>query len=394
MRTLLLGLALLALSRTTLAEVWEDPDLPAALASASLVIVGKAPPEGSRGEPRVRFQVERRIHGEGGLREVEVSGLHDPTATSGPSFEPGERVLFVLTRGPDGTLRTPTPTFGRFPLRGEQVLYAALRDTFLRLELPLVDYERFLLLALGRPAEEAWLEALLGHLRSSGPGETGPARARSYLALEALCLVGRGQGAGQELTATIARYLDPAGPFQLRISALRALAACGDNPLPALLSALERDPEPAVRTAAARLLARAGAASPPAGLVERLGGLLPTAPTQPVRFVGPTDPRTNSWPSPRVALLQAIAALGPAPARGALLSALDEPTQPGDALLATAEALGRLRDDRSLARELAGRLRGDGEPRDLALCRALAALTGLPHGEDAAAWKEWARAGR
>lgn len=388
-------LAALALPVPARAEVWEDPDLPAALGSASLVVIGRAPAAGSSGQPRVRFTVERVLAGEA-RGAIDVGGLHDPTATSGPAFEPDERVLLILARGRDGDLRTPTPTFGRFPLRGEpgaeQVLFAALRDTFLRLTLPLADYEPFLRLTLGQAPAPEWVERLRAHLRGSGPGETGPARARSYLALETLARAGTPD---EELAGVITRYLDPEGPFQLRISALRALARCAGSPVPALLGALERDPEPAVRTCAARLLA--GCAAEPGArpaLAARLGALLPTAPAEPVRFVGPSDPRLNRWPAPRVALVEALAALGAGPARAGLLAALDDREQPGEVLVALGAALSTLRADPTLGRELAGRLRGDGQTRDLVICRTLEQLTGLAHGQDVSAWRAWAHAGR
>lgn len=378
-------LALLWLASPALSEVWADPDLPAALASSSLVVVARAPAEGSQGQPWVTFRVERLLHGGQPPPEVVVGGLHDPTAVAGPSFEPDEQVLLLLVRGDDGKLRVPTPTFGRFPLRGETVLFAALRDTFLRLELPRPDYERFLQVALGRPPEAAWLEGLRAHLGGSGPGEAGPARARSYLALETLALCGERSA---QVEAAVGRYLDPGAPFQLRVSAVRALAACAVDPATRLLEAAGRDPEPAVRSAAATLLGRV--VPPPPGLVARLAALLAQAPTGRVRFVGPGDPRLNTWPSPREALLQSIAKLGPAPARAALLEQLDQPELPGEELGAVARALVLLRDDADLPRELARRLRGTADLRDQALCGALTRLTGLPHGEDVAAWKTWA----
>src|SRR5262245_59870100 len=99
----LLCLALLPLPAR--GDSWEDPDLVAGPSSAAGVVVARAPAEGSSGKPVVRFTVEKLIHERGGPppAEIEVGGLHDPGIPElrGPSFEPGERVLLILQRGPE-----------------------------------------------------------------------------------------------------------------------------------------------------------------------------------------------------------------------------------------------------------------------------------------------------
>lgn len=386
MRAPLLCLVLLALPAR--ADTWEDPELVAALSSATCVVIARAPAEGSSGRPVVRFQVEKLLHERGGPPppEIEVGGLHDPgnPELGGPSFEAGERVLFILQRGPEGRLVTPTPTFGRFPLRGEKVLFAALRDTNLRLELPLADYEQFLLLALGR-REAGWLEQLGAHLKAASAAQGGAERSRLYLALEAFALAGVPD---VELARAATRCLEPTTPFQLRVSALRALAAVALDPLPALLQAAERDPEPAVRSAALGLL-RAGPDQAPA-VVERLVRLLPDASPYTVRFTAPTDPRTNAWPSPRLAAVRAIDRLGAAAARPTLIQLVGDDEQPADVFLAALEALARPGRDPALARQLAGKLRAEGDARNEPLVQALELLTGETR-PDVAAWKAWSK---
>lgn len=379
-------LALLAFMPLARADVWADPDMAEAVAGAELIVLARAPAGGSHERPVVRFAVERTLAGKAPA-ELEVSGLHDPTMSAGPVFAPGERVYLLLRRH-QGRWQVPTPTFGRYPLREGAVHYATLRDTYLRLTLAPADFEAYVALLLGRP-DERWLAALRADLRESSPVGVEPAtRARQYLALEALARVG-----GAADLPAIEACLTPEAPFQLRVSACRALArAAGPAAGERLLTLAREDPEPAVRTAAARAL---GALSPPPRrLVARLASLLARADPEPVRFSGPNDPRTNRWPSPQVALLEAITRLGAAPAKGELLALLDAPSTPLEPFSAALRALLTLKGDRDLPRELARRLGREGvtggDLYDRELCAALTQLTGERFGLDVARWKAWA----
>lgn len=385
---------LVLVTAPTRAAVWEDPDLATALARAVHVVRGRAPAEGARGRPTVTFRVEVSLKGAAPGTALEVGGLHDPSASPGPVFAPDEQVWLIVVKDDEtGALRMPTPTFGRYPLREGQVVHATPRDTYLRLSLPEDLFVALVRLHLGQ-RDAAWLDALRRHLDGVAPTEPGPPRALAFVGLEALALVGEEADA-----ARAERLLDPAGPFQLRVSACRALArSLGARAAPRLVKVVQADPEPAVRSAAADLLARAP--GPPShageGLARRLVALVAEAPAEPVRFVGPNDPRLNAWPSPRVALLRAIGRAGPAPVRADLLALLDGPAQPLEVFSEVLRALLLLDDDRALSLDLAARLRPDDsdEPgddlRNRELCAALTMHTRLEHGLDVARWRAWA----
>lgn len=381
-------LLLLALATPAAADVWEDPDFQAAVREAELVARVRAPAQGSRGQPQVRFTVERVLEGGGGPPpgELLVGGFHDPTMTAGPTFQPSEVLYLVLVRR-EGGLAVPTPTLGRYPVREGLVRHATLRDTYLRLDLPEGDFERFVAVVRGRAPDPAWAAGLRQHLEAHPPEVEGPDRARAYLALETLALAG-----AEEDGPRAARFLVAESPYQLRISALRALAgALGKRAAGALLKAAREDPEPAVRTAAVRLL---GAMDPPPErLVERLAELLPGAPERPIRFSGPNDPRLNRWPSPRAALLEAIGRRGAAPVKAAVLACLDGFDEL-ETLSAALRALIPLRDDPGLPGELVARFQGPeqagAELINRELCIALERLTGRDFGLDVARWRAWA----
>jgi len=378
-----LGL-LIATTAAARGDVWEDPGMAEAVARAEVIVRARAPAEGASGEPRVAFRVEEVLKGRLATPSVEVGGLHDPTRGDGPVFRPDEAVYLVLERGEDGRLDVPTPTMGRFPVRDGDVHYVALRDTYLRVTLPAADFEAYVGLLLGR-RDEGWLTGLRTHLAAGAPADEGPARMRHYLALESLVRAGRPADA-----EAVVRYLDPeAAPFQMRVSAGRALAACaGGRAAGRLLTVARADPEPAVRTTAIRCIA--ALPEPPAEAVDRLLALFADATTEPVRFSGPTDPRLNAWPSPKVALLQAVARIGAAPARERLLTELGEDHRL-EVYAAVLRTLLSLEDDTELAADLVARFRS---PADEAaelynqeLCAALTRLTGAEHGLDVAAWR-------
>jgi hypothetical protein len=380
--TFLLTLALLPAAQ---ADIWEDPDLAQALIEADSVIRARAP-AASQGQPTVNFVVERVLKGsldEGAA--IEVGGLHDPTRVEGPTFAADEVVYLILRRDGDGNLLAPTPTFGRYPLRDGSVKYATPRDTFLRVDLPEEDWVRYLELHLGK-RDDAWLSGVREHLQRGKVEDTGDARARHYMALEALALAGTPDDA-----ETIARFLAPAGPFQLRISACRALTtALGPRAAANLFKAARSDPEPAVRTAATQLLGDLDPAPP--GLVARLLRLFPEASRDTVIFVGINDPRSNTWPSPRLALIQVLRKLGPAPAKDTFLEALETDAGPEEAQEIVL-ALCELKDDPALPGQLVDRFRPAEQPDAAAynrvLCAALARITGQELGEDTDAWQEW-----
>ncbi|MGE0709216.1 MAG: hypothetical protein AB7N76_19870 [Planctomycetota bacterium] len=388
MRAALLLCVLLASAAR--AEVWRDPTLDEALKGADLVVRAVALEDGREGVEEVRFQVEEALHGQA-PRELAVAGLIDPTRIKGPTFvKRGQRALLLLAKRKRGAgWAIPTPTFGRFRLDGETVKLAPLRDTYLRLDLARDDYERFLRLRLGRRPDPAWLAALRAHLDAAQPEPVpADARARQYLALEALAQVGQAEDA-----ARAAKILTKVQPFQLRISACRALArAAGAKAAGRLLELGREDESKAVRIAAIRALA--GLDPPPRGLVEKLAGLLPSATSEPFRLSqGPNDPRTNEWPSPRATLLQAIAKHGVAPVRAQVLAILEEPQVALPVFSVALEALLTLEQDPALPRELAARFRSEREVGaqlyNRELCIALTKLTRQRFGEDVAAWRRW-----
>lgn len=370
------SLLLTLLSATSAgAAVWTDPSFGRALRAADLVVRVQAPAAGSKAVPRVRFKVLATLKGRAPARVV-VENLHDPTRCAGPTFAPREELYLVLLRR-NGRYRVPTPTMGRFPVRGARVKFVALRDTFLRLELSKSDFERYVQLRLEHP-DRAWLAGLRQTLRRTKPS------ARSYLALEALALAG-----DREDRDLVTPFLEPRFPYQLRISACRALRqVLGRRSAARLLRVAKSDPEAAVRTAAVRLLASISRR----GLVRRLARLLPRAPEKRVLFVGPNDPRLNSWPSPKVALLRAIAARGAAPAKPVLLALLRGAPRL-EVLEAVLSALMRLRKDARLPGELIARFKGGAGANDglfnSALCAALTRLTGEKLGDDPARWRSW-----
>lgn len=388
MRTPILTLSVLlaAAVAPVHAEVWTDPDMADAVAGAELIVLARAPARGSSGKPRVRFSVERTLKGEA-PPSVVVGGLHDPTTGPGPVFRPGEQV-YLLLRKHEGLWQVPTPTCGRFPLRDGRVLFATLRDTYLRLTLFPGDFEAFVALLLGK-RDSDWLQGLRAHLHATGPTNAeAPVRARQYVALEALARAG-----GPSDRTLIRRYLVEDAPFQLRISACRALAKVGPRAIEDLESTITTDREPAVRTAAIRALCRIRPA--PRDLVRRLADLLPGAPIEPVRFAGPNDPRLNKWPSPKVALLNGIGEAGPRAARADLLAVLDRREVRPDVFSAALKALLRLQGDDLLAHELIERFRDDdsvgADLLNRELCAALTRLTGQPFGADVSAWQRWSR---
>ena len=367
------------------ARTWTDPGMKRAVEAAELIVRVQAPAAGSSKLARVRFRVLETLKGRA-LSAVTVGNLHDPARCSGPVFQPDEQLYLLLTRDRRGRFVVPTPTFGRFPIRNGVVRYAALRGTHLRLDLPTPDFAAYLRLLLGK-VDAGWLAGLRKHLDET-PHTAGRAEvSRAYLALEALAVA----GSPEDLPRT-RRFLVADAPYQLRISALRALTRSGSRAGAALLRAAEHDPEPAVRTAAFRCLAKVASAAD----VPRLLQLLPKASQDPVHFTGPTDPRLNAWPAPRVALLEVIAKLGRAgvaQAQPTLLKLIDDPATSIQALGAALEALTRVgarvaphlvaRLDRH--RDLRGRLT------TAALCATLQKVTGRPLGVDVEAWRLWAR---
>ena len=383
MRAVAFGWWLALLPQLALAEVWEDPDLAQALIEAEAVVRVRVP-AASQGQPRVRVEVERVLKGElepGAA--LDVGGLHDPTRIAGPTFAAGDALYLILRRAKDGWA-VPTPTFGRYPLRDGVVKYATLRDTYLRIDLPEDDWVRYLRLHLEGRADAGWLQGLREHLARGGPGDTGPARARHYLALEVLAL--RGEPDDAEV---IAAYQLHDGPFQLRVSACRALHhALGARAATNLLASAGKDPEPAVRSLATQLLAELRPAPP--GLVQQLVRIYPQASADAVRFAGINDPRTNTWPSPRLALIRAFRALGPAPAKDALLDTLDD-VGPAEAE-ALVQTLGAIEGDPRLPGQLVDRFRDpgpEGSAVNRLICAVLRRVTGQTFGDDPDAWLGW-----
>lgn len=372
--------------------MWADPTLREALAGADLIVLGESVEDGREGEEQVRFRALRTLKGEAPSDPFPVAGLIDPTRVKGPTFiRRGQRALLLLKRRRAAAgYAIPTPTFGRFRVAaGEVVKHAALRDTWLRLDLPLADYERFLRLRLGQPAEGAWVRALQASLLGLEPKAEPAELARAYLALEVLVQAGRARDQQQ-----IAPFLHAKWPLQLRVSACRALGAvAGRAAAGRLLRVAREDESKAVRTAAIRCLAALD--PPPQGLVERLAGLLPKATSEPFYLNhGPNDPRTNQWPAPRVALLEAIARHGAGPVRAQLLALLEEEQVALTVFSAALAALLEL-DGEQLVDELVARFRPGAQVGaklyNRELCIALTKRTRQRFGEDTAAWRRWAK---
>lgn len=384
-RSALAFAVLLSLTATAGAEVWTDPSLAEALAGADLVVRAKAPKEGAQAQEAITFRVLGTLKGDAPAT-VSVGGLHDPTRSAGASFAPDAEVLLILQKKGDA-YRVPTPTFGRYPIREGVVHYATLRDTYLRLALPLSDFAAFIALQLERPQAE-WLAGLRAGLAKGSPSDRGDDLAQRYLALESLALVG-----GEEDKQSIVRYLDPSGPFQLRVSACRALArAMGSRAAGRLLKVAGEDAEPAVRTAAIGALGRL--APPPSGLVKRLAALLPSASGKTVRFSRPTDPRLNKWPSPKAAALRVITRHGAAPVKQEILRVVATDSEAtAEVFTAALKALISLKGDPKLPAQLVRCFRAEGEVSsdvyNREICAALTLVTGERLGQDPTRWRRW-----
>lgn len=372
------------------AKTWTDPGMKRAVEVADLIVRVQAPAQGSQGVARVRFRVLSTLKGHAPTT-VTVGNLHDPARCKGPTFQPQEELYLILLRDRRGRLRVPTPTFGRFPIRSGSVRYATLRGTHLRLDLPQADFEayvRLLLGALDTNGTVAWLAGLRAHLKQTGPEATGPALTRAFLALEALAAAGQTEDVG-----LVQRYTLLPAPYQLRISALRALTGSARHgAFDRLREAAQRDPEPAVRTAAIRCLGRVVRPAQ----VDQLLAMIPSASQDTIHFTGPTDPRTNAWPAPRVALLAVVSGLGkPAAvrARATVLRLVDDATTSLESLGAALNVLTKGGAD--VAPQLVARLGRHTDLRgrltDAALCATLQTLTGRPLGIDPHAWKLWAK---
>jgi hypothetical protein len=375
---------LLILPSVAQGDVWTDPRLGDAVRAADYIVRVKAPEDGSKGVPQVSFAVDAVLKGK--LKEgatLDVGGLHDATRVSGATFQPGESLILILQHTKKG-LQVPTPTFGRFPIRDGVVRFASLRDTYLRFDVPVGDFQTFIALHLGRK-NDAWLKALRADLAAGDPGTAKDAALmRLYLALESLAVVG--VVSDREL---IGRYLVSEGPFQLRVSACRAAAhAAGAASAGRLLHVAKTDEEPAVRTAAVRLLGRLKPR--PSKLVQKLAALLPLAPTKEVRFSGPNDPRLNKWPSPKGAILRSIRRLGAAPVKTAILEVVADPAPP-DVFTAALQALMSLKADPALPAELVLCFRAKREASsalyNAEICAALTKITGKKLGNDVDAWR-------
>lgn len=292
---------------------WEEPSLEDALRSARLVVRGRVLGSVAEDAGSSRVVVERAIVGKppagDSLAFGNASAAAD-TASVLPPLGAGDDVILVLEEDASAAAgkprwRLPTPTFGRFTVKGGRV-QGTPRDSFMRVDMSAQDLEGFLAnasaVAQGQKADVAWLtsaRASLAALDATAASSVGPA----HVALEALCL------GAQESDAELAlRYFGSDRP-QLRISAARLLTrAGGARAASGLLRLAIGDAEPSVRTVAT--FAVATVKPTPEGAVRELASRVRDASAAPISLAPPGDPRRGELASNLSAILEALKVLG------------------------------------------------------------------------------------
>lgn len=393
---LLLALALPPLARGQVeGETWEDPTLERAVRGADLIVLGECTAVARGGG--AAYKVTRTFKGtprDG--REVMVLGLAMPGAA--PDERPVEvgDVAYLLLQGDPGgaVLSVPTPTFGRFPLKGGETVVGSFSDTFVRVGVPRARWER----VVGSLVSEAPDAALLADARrliaakDADPNDV-------YQGLEVLALFGaEADRAAVEAVLADARFTEPPR-FRVRIAAVNALARIGGAASARRIAAVvEQDPLDVVKSAAATalgpVLERLVEPDPAAAreVVDRLVALTPDARSAPIRFGTAHDPRENQLNGLLGAILRTLgrikARAGIAPALRAL-----ERVDEGAALVAGLLFFQDLGDP-DQAGAVAWRMRRpDAEDAyyNPLFRRTLEALTGQQLGDDRDAWVRWCR---
>jgi hypothetical protein len=403
-----LGLLLLGLPGRAAAQVddttWEDPTLEAAVHGADLIVLGECTAVAHGGG--AAYTVKKTLKGppQDG-KELLVAGLEVPgTKDEDRSVTVGDRAYLILHGDPaGGVLSAPTPTFGRFPIMTfgkTDVVVAAFSDTFTRVPVPPTRWEQVLdALAAGQPAP-----ALLTDVRATVQAKDADPN-DVYAALEVLGLFAE-QADRPALEAVLVdpRFAPPKdgqGPdrFKVRISAARAIGRLGGAPAARTLVALvQRDPNEAVKSAAATALAPVlsalrGVDDVTVGdVTAKLAEVALKADATPIRPATATDPRTNQLDGLLGACLKTLAEArartGVAPALRAL-----ERVDDGDALVAGLTFFTALGDP-GQAGAVAWRMRRKGAEDEYfnpLFVRTLEALTHQQFGNDRAAWVKWCR---
>lgn len=285
---------------------WVDPTFGEAVTSAGLIALGRvvdSHPSGARVELVRTFAGDARTGETVLVRRASVVGRGHEAST----LPRGETLAFVLREGA-GVYEAFTDSYWVFPISEGARVHMPLRDPFTRAYVLFDDLAELVRLMRDRKQPPAaYLDRHCTRLAKTPIAATQPIDVNDQIiALESLSHLGS------------AAYADTAAPFlgsphfQIRWSAVRALATCGGpRAARALLDLLAREDAPPVQAALAEALAGLADAS----MVSELQAALP-------RMYGSTmpysrnvmSPITNLMPCPRDALAATIAKASAAPA--------------------------------------------------------------------------------
>lgn len=287
-------------------STWVDPTFGEAVAAAGLIALGRvvdSNPSGARVE-LVRVFAGGSRDGETILvRRASIVGRgHEASA-----LPRGETFAFVLREGA-GAYEAFTDSYWVFPISEAVRVHMPLRDPFTRAYLLFDDLAELVHLMRDRSRPPAaYLARHCARLAKTPIAATQPIDVNDQIiALESLSHLG---------TASHAQIAAPflgSPHFQIRWSAVRAVATCGGpRAARSLLDLLAREDAPPVQAALAEALA--GLADP--SMLGELQAALP-------RMYGSTMPYSrnamspimNTMPCPRDALAGAIAKVGAVPA--------------------------------------------------------------------------------
>lgn len=371
---------------------WEDPDLASAVKAADLIVLGQVSAVDS---DAATFVVQRTLAGPArDAASVRVTGLHHPELDpEGPPVAKGDRAYLLLQGDPKGPLlRTPTATFGRFPLKRfgpEDKVVASLWDTLTRLPVAPDRFEAFLLGIRGGPTTEL-LAATRAELERPDADPTA-----CYAALRAIALFGGSEDGPRVLKLLQRHDLQPDARWVVRMAAADALGrAGGADAVKKLVEMVRTDAVPAVRSAAVRALAPALVFDADAPVAREATSLLAKlaleAGSEPITLFDAEDPRRNEIDSLLLASLKTLASARPEEGVGPALRALERKDDLSAVVagLTFFEAL----DDPAHAGAVAWRMRDAGAEDELLnrlFARTLQALTGESLGQDRERWVKW-----
>lgn len=284
---------------------WVDPTFGEAVAAAGLIALGRVVDSNPRGailEVVRSFAGSRAGETVGVMRSTVVGRGHEAS-----TLPRGETLAFVL-RGVAGAYEAFTDSYWVFPISEGTRVHMPVRDPFTRAYVLFDDLAELVHLMRDRnqpPA--AYLSRHCGRLAKTPIAATQPIDVNDQIiALESLSHLG---SAGY---ADLVAHFLGSPHFQIRWSAVRALAKCGGpNAARALLDLLAREDAPPVQAALAEALASLADAS----MLPALHAALP-------RMYGSTMPYSrnamspimNLMPCPRDVLTATIAKVSGAPA--------------------------------------------------------------------------------